>query len=114
MIELKILIDEINYDSLVDALVPALAGKLGDKGGILGSILAKNPDTAASMAHTLLKTMSQEKRDELVVQMLGKYRDKILNAGHFIRTDNWWRNEHKLVDNNLATRGIITGNQAAH
>ncbi len=80
MIEIKLLVDEIDYDSLVDVLVPALAGKLGASGGILGSILAKNPDTAASMAHTLLKTMSQEKRDEFLVQMLGKYRDKILNA----------------------------------
>lgn len=81
MIELKILVDEIDYDSLVDVLVPALAGKLGDKGGILGSILAKNPDTAASMAHTLLKTMSQEKRDDMLVQLLGKYREKVLSAG---------------------------------
>jgi hypothetical protein len=81
MIEIKLLVDEIDYDSLVDVLVPALAGKLGASGGILGSILAKNPDTAASMAHTLLKTMSQEKRDDMLVQLLGKYREKVLNAG---------------------------------
>ncbi len=83
MIELKILVDNIDYDSLADVLVPLVAEKMkeGDKGGILGGILAKNPDTAAAMAHTLLKTMSQEKKDELLIQLAGKYRDKLLEKG---------------------------------
>ncbi len=82
MIELKILVDNIDYDSLADVLVPLVTEKMrdGEKGGILGGILAKNPAAATAMAHTLLKTMSQEKKDELLVQLLGKYRDKILSG----------------------------------
>ena len=48
---------------------------------MLGGILAKNPSTATAMAHLLLKTMSQEKRDDLLVQLAGKHRDKILEKG---------------------------------
>ncbi|MBE6990597.1 MAG: hypothetical protein E7426_07635 [Ruminococcaceae bacterium] len=82
MIEVKILLDNINYDSLADVLVPLVAGHLGgEKGGVLGEVLAKNPDTAAAMARTLLRTMSQEKKDEMVVQLMGKHRDKLLQAG---------------------------------
>ena len=89
MIELKILVDNIDYDSLTDLLVPLIAEKMkdGEKGGLLGSILAKNPGTAASMAHTLLKTMSQEKRDEMLVQLAGKYRDKLMQKGRDVLRD---------------------------
>jgi hypothetical protein len=82
MIEVKILIDNINYESVAEFLVPLLAEsmKKGEKGGILGSVLAGNPDMATNMARTILKTMSQEKKDELLLQMLAKHRDKILSG----------------------------------
>ncbi len=83
MIEVKLLVDNINYESVAEFLVPLLAEnmKSGEKGGILGSILGGNPEVATSMARTLLKTMSQEKKDELLVQLVGKYRDKALTKG---------------------------------
>ena len=83
MIEVKILIDNIEYDSVAEFLVPLLAEsmKKGEKGGILGSVLANNPDMASSMARTVLNKMSQEKKDELLLQMLNKHRDKILQKG---------------------------------
>ena len=80
MIELKILIDELDYDSIADYLIPALAESMAKerKGGVLGGVLAGNPEVFTSMARTLLHTMSQEKRDELLVQQLNKNRDKLL------------------------------------
>ena len=68
MIELKILIDELDYDSIADYLIPALAESMAKerKGGVLGGVLAGNPEVFTSMARTLLHTMSQEKRDELL------------------------------------------------
>ncbi|MBO4854668.1 MAG: hypothetical protein J5482_05990 [Oscillospiraceae bacterium] len=81
MIELKILVDEIDYSSLTDVLVPLLAKSMKDgKGGILGEVLAKNPDTAVSMARTILSKISQEKKDELLMQMMDKYRNELLHA----------------------------------
>ena len=83
MIEVKILVDNINYESVAEFLVPLLAESMknGEKGGILGSVLAGNPEMATNMARTILKTMSQEKKDELLLQMVAKHRDKILASG---------------------------------
>ena len=83
MIEVKLLIDNIDYTSVAEYLVPLLAESMknGEKGGILGSVLANNPDMATNMARTVLNKMSQEKKDELVLQMVTKYRDKILTGG---------------------------------
>ena len=83
MLELKILIDDVDYNSLTELLVPLLAEKLekDGRGGILGGILAGNQDMAVGMARTLLNTMPQEKKDELVVQLLNKNRDKLLELG---------------------------------
>ena len=82
MIELKILVDEIDYPSLTDALLPLLAESMKDgRGGILGDVLARNPDTAVSMARTVLSKMSEEKKEELLMQLLDRYHDKVLHAG---------------------------------
>ena len=68
MIELKILVDDIDYNSLTELLVPLLAEKLekDGKGGILGGVLSGNRNMAVSMARTLLNTMPQAKKDELL------------------------------------------------
>ena len=83
MIELKILIDELDYDSIADYLIPALAESMAKerKGGVLGGVLAGNPEAFTSMARTLLHTMSQEKRDELLVQQLNKNREQAAAKG---------------------------------
>ncbi len=83
MLELKILIDDIDYNSVSELLVPLLAEKLekDGKGGILGGVLAGNPEMAVSMARTLLSAMPQQKKDELVVQLVTKNRDKLLQKG---------------------------------
>ena len=56
MIELKILIDEIDYDSVADFLVPLLVEKLKkeDRTGLFGSVLSGNSAMASNMARGLL------------------------------------------------------------
>ena len=80
MLELRILVDNIDYDSIAEYLIPVVAEKLRreDKGGILGSVLAGNPD----MARTLLGAMSQEQKDRLLVQLVTKNREKLLDKGN--------------------------------
>ena len=89
-LELKILIDDIDYNSVTELLVPLLAEKLekDGKGGILGNVLAGNTNMAVSMARTLLNTMPQEKKDELVVQLVTKNRDKLLQKGGELAAKN--------------------------
>ena len=90
MLELKILIDDVDYNSLTALLVPLLAEKLekDGKGGILGGVLSGNRDMAVSMARTLLNTMPQAKKDELVVQLINKNRDKLLQKGRALAAKN--------------------------
>ena len=73
-----------------ELLVPLLAEKLekDGKGGILGNVLAGNTNMAVSMARTLLNTMPQEKKDELVVQLVTKNRDKLLQKGGELAAKN--------------------------
>ena len=62
MIELKILVDDIDYNSLTELLVPLLAEKLekDGKGGILGGVLSGNRGMAVSMARTLLDVYKRQ------------------------------------------------------
>ena len=69
MIELKILLDEVDYRSLSEVLIPALAESMAKDGGVLGGMLSQNKELAASMARTVLDKMPQEKKDELLVQL---------------------------------------------
>ena len=89
MLELRILVDDIDYDSIAEYLIPAVAEKLRreEKGGILGNVLAGNPDMAASMARTVLDKMPQEKKDELLVQLLNRNRDKLLEKGRTLAAE---------------------------
>lgn len=88
MIELKLLIDEVDYDSLAEALLPLVQDKLRDGGGMLGGVLSGSPEMAAAMARTALRAMSQEKKDELVVQLVTKNRDKLLQKGRELAAKN--------------------------
>ena len=80
----------MDYNSLTELLVPLLAEKLekDGKGGILGGMLAGNPDMAVGVARTLLNTMPQDKKDELVVQLITKNRDKLLQKGRELAVKN--------------------------
>lgn len=77
MIELKLLVDEVDYDSLAETLLPLVQDKLRDSGGMLSG----SPEMAAAMVRTALRAMSQEKKDELLVQLVTKNRDKLLQKG---------------------------------
>ena len=83
MIELKILVDDLDYDSVAEFLVPALVESMAkdQKSGLLGGVLSGNSDMLTSVARTLLHTMSQDKRDELLVQLINKNRDNLLEKG---------------------------------
>lgn len=69
MLEIRAVIDDLDYDSLADFLVPILAEKLEEKGGFR-ALIAKNKDALSGVAKQLLSSMSQEKKDELLLQLL--------------------------------------------
>ena len=108
MLELRILVDDIDYDSIAEYLIPAVAEKLRreEKGGILGNVLAGNPDMAASVARTVLGTMSQEQKDQLLVQLVTEC---ISRNGYSLR-----RNILQEMGNRLKLYGYVYDGYAAH
>ena len=96
MIELKILLDEVDYRSLSEVLIPALAESMAKDGSVLGGMLSQNKELAASLikyitsaeARTVLDKMPQEKKDELLVQLLNRNRDKLLEKGRTLAAEN--------------------------
>lgn len=77
MIEVKILVDIIDYDSIVDLLMPVVGEKLQAKGGLAGKIGSKT-EKLAQKAHKLLSKMSQEKKDQTIVNLAAKKRAVII------------------------------------
>ena len=81
MIEIKLTVDEIDYDSIAELLVPLLAEKMQENGGLMGKVVGINSELATKAARKLLHTMSQEKKDELVVELLTKKREVLMEKG---------------------------------
>ena len=71
-----------------DELLPLVQDKLRDSGAMLGGMLSGSPEMAAAMARTALRAMSQEKKDELLVQLVTKNRDKLLQKGSALAEKN--------------------------
>jgi len=81
MIEVRVLVDDIDYDSLVDLIAPLAAEKLTAKGGVLG-LLGRNSDNISGVVRQVLKTMSQEKKDEFLLQLLEEKKDVVLTKAN--------------------------------
>ena len=81
MIEVKLLLDEIDYDALVEWIAPLAAEKMEAKGGVLG-LLGRNKDGLTGVARHLLKTMSQAKRDEFLLQLLEEKKGILLTKAN--------------------------------
>lgn len=77
MIEVKLLVDCIDYDSVVDLLMPVVGDKLQAKGGIVGKIGSKR-ETLTNLAHKLLGKVGQEKKDQTIANLAAKKRDVIM------------------------------------
>lgn len=81
MIELRILLDDIDYDALAELLLPLAAQTLVEKGG-LWAMLGRNQEGMTGVARQLLKTMSQEKRDDFLLQLLQEKKSVLLDKAN--------------------------------
>jgi len=106
MLELRILVDDIDYDSIAEYLIPAVAEKLRreEKGGILGNVLAGNPDVAASVARTVLGTMSQEQKDPAArPRIAGQPLDLSQYGTIYLGYPIWWGTAPRIINTFLDT-----------
>lgn len=78
MIEVRMLIDSIDYDSVAEMLVPLLAENLEQKGGLMGKLAGSKKEFVTNAARKMLGKMSQEKKDEMVVDLLNKKHEMLI------------------------------------
>lgn len=71
MIKLELELEDMDFDALVDLYLPQLAEKFKKDGNPLGVLM--NP----GMAKTLLRTMSQEKKEQLAADLINGNSERI-------------------------------------
>ncbi len=79
MIEVKILIDDFNYEEAMDEYLPIISQKLSERedAGFLSKMLSKNSGISAKVAKAALTALPQEKKDEIAVAIIEKYKDEL-------------------------------------
>jgi len=80
--ELKLKIEDIDYESAVDLLAPLLIEYLRKEGGnpLLAKMLSGSPEMAKSAVKTILAHMPREKKDAMLVRLLNDNRAAICKA----------------------------------
>jgi len=80
--ELKLKIEDFDYESAVDILAPLLLEHLKREGGnpLLAKMLSGTPDMAKNAAKIILSHMSREKKDALLVRLLNENRAAICRS----------------------------------
>lgn len=77
MLEIRILVTDLDYDSVVDAAAPLVAQKLAEKGGLAGR-LAPGKEKLAELAHKLLQKKDQDARDTMAAELAEKNRSFLM------------------------------------
>ena len=77
MLEIKLLVDEVDYDGLADLLLPIAADKLEEKGGLIGKVAGKK-EWIGGKVHKLLQKWGREKTEEKAVELAMKKRELLM------------------------------------
>lgn len=81
MIEIRAVIDDIDYDLLTEFLLPIIAEKLEEKGGFR-ALIAKNKDALSTFAKQMITSMPQEMKDEFLLQLLDEKKSIVLDKAN--------------------------------
>lgn len=77
MLEVKLLIDELDYDAVLDLALPILADKLEEKGGLVGKAAGKK-EWIGGKLHKLLQKWGREKTEAKVAELAMKKRELLI------------------------------------
>jgi len=82
VIKVDISLDRIDYGEIADTFIPVIIDKLSAKenAGRLIQILKGLDDLPGALAKTVLNSLPENAKEELVVYFLEKYKDKIIEA----------------------------------
>lgn len=77
MLEIKLLVDEVDYDGLLDLALPIVADKLEEKGGLVGKAAGKK-EWIGGKLHKLLQKWGREKTEAKVAELAMKKRELLI------------------------------------
>lgn len=79
MIDVKISVNNVDYEAALDTLLPVLLEHLSKKSenAFLVSVLSKTKGVSSIAAKAALKALPQDTRDELAVACLNHYKEDI-------------------------------------
>ncbi len=79
MIEINIKIKDVDYGAAVEAFLPMVIENIAEKEevGLFAKLLGKNSSLSASVAKAALSVMPQNKKDEIAIAIIDKYKEEI-------------------------------------
>ena len=78
--ELKLKVNRINYGNLAEKFLPMLSDKLAKEEGAIPRLLSKLAELSPGMAKGMLNVLPDETKDEMVVYLINKNKQQILNG----------------------------------
>jgi hypothetical protein len=79
VMEIKINIDDIDYDSLAELMMPMLLDHMSsDNEDLMSRLMLLSQGFTASTVRAILSKMSQEKKDELLIRMINRNKPRIM------------------------------------
>ena len=78
--ELKLKVNRINYGNLAEKFLPMLSDKLAKEEGAIPRLLSKLAALSPGMAKGMLNVLPDETKDEMVVYLIKKNKQQILNG----------------------------------
>ena len=76
--EIRIIVDEINYSDVVAKCLPLVRDKLKGKEGTLPKVVSRLANLPPSMAAAMLEALPQETKDEIAALLINKNKDRLI------------------------------------
>ncbi len=76
--EIRIIVDEINYSDVVTKCLPLVRDKLKDKDGTLPKVISGLANLPPSMAAAMLEALPQETKDEVAALLINKNKERLI------------------------------------
>lgn len=78
--EIRIIVDEINYSDVVTKCLPLVRDKLKEKEGTLPKVVSGLANLPPSMAAAMLDKLPKETKDEVAALLINKNKDKLIET----------------------------------
>ena len=76
MLEIRVLLSDVDYDTACEKIAPLLADKMQEKGGIVSAVGKR--DRLVAFLHRVLRKKNQVERDRFVAELATKHRPLLM------------------------------------